>query len=126
MAFPSQSWAGTPKGERAVRTYRSESDRVRYPLGRDTRIEGGWRSHGDRHAIIIDKSYCTLYETWNTKRRDNGWYAGSGAVWDLRSNKLRRDGWTSADAAGLPILPGLLRWQEVKAGQGRSRHSIHH
>jgi len=98
-------------------TYRSESDRVRYPLGRDTRIEGGWRSHGDRHAIIIDKSTCTLYETWNTKRRDNGWHAGSGAVWDLRSNKLRRDGWTSADAAGLPILPGLLRWQEVDAGK---------
>jgi hypothetical protein len=103
-------------------TYRSESDRVRYPLGRDTRIEGGWRSHGDRHAIIVDKSNCTLYETWNTKRHDNGWHAGSGAVWDLRSNKLRRDGWTSADAAGLPILPGLLRWQEVDAG--RVDHAI--
>ena len=98
-------------------TYRSESDRVRYPLGRDTRIEGGWRSHGDRHAIIVDKSNCRLYETWNTRRRDNGWHAGSGAVWDLSSNKLRRDGWTSADAAGLPILPGLLRWKEVDAGK---------
>jgi len=96
--------------------YASESDRVRYPLGRDTRIEGGWNASGDRHAIIVDKSDCTLYETWNTRKRDGRWTAGSGAVWDLRSNALRRDGWTSADAAGLPILPGLLRWSEVKAG----------
>ncbi|HVQ87400.1 MAG TPA: hypothetical protein VMT88_04365 [Actinomycetes bacterium] len=97
--------------------YASESDRVRYPLGRDTHIEGGWKAHGDRHAIIVDKSSCTLYETWNTRKRSKGWTAGSGAVWDLRSNALRHDGWTSADAAGLPILPGLLRWAEVKAGK---------
>ena len=96
-------------------TYASESDRVRYPLGRDTRIEGGWKASGDRHAIIVDRSNCTLYETWNTKKRNGTWHAGSGATWDLRSNALRPDGWTSADAAGLPILPGLLRWSEVKA-----------
>jgi len=97
-------------------TYRSESDRVKYPLGSDTHIEGGRNSDGDRHAIVIDKSNCTLYETWNTRNKSGAWRAGSGAVWDLRSNALRRNGWTSADAAGLPILPGLLRWQEVKGG----------
>jgi hypothetical protein len=107
--------AGHPKV--AVRfQYASESDRVRYPLGRDTRIEGGRRSDGDRHAIVLDKSSCTLYETWNTRKRSGRWTAGSGAVWRLGSNALRPDGWTSADAAGLPILPGLLRWREVRSG----------
>jgi hypothetical protein len=97
-------------------TYRRESDRVRYPLGNDTNIEGGKRSDGDRHAIVVDKSNCKLYETWNTRKRNGHWHAGSGAVWDLTSNRLRHDGWTSADAAGLPILPGLLRWSEVRKG----------
>jgi hypothetical protein len=98
-------------------TYARESDRVRYPLGRDTKIEGGRNSSGDRHAIVVDKTRCRLYETWNTNKRDGRWHAGSGAVWDLSSNKLRPDGWTSADAAGLPILPGLLRWSEVRKGK---------
>ena len=102
--------------------YASESDKVRYPLGKDSRIEGGWKAHGDRHVIIVDKSSCMLYETWNTRLRSGHWHAGSGAVWNLRSNLLRPDGWTSADAAGLPILPGLLRWSEVKAG--RVDHAI--
>jgi len=94
--------------------YADESDRVRYPLGRDTRIEGGRRSDGDRHAIVVDHDHCRLYETWLTRLRDGRWRAGSGAVWSLRSNDLRPDGWTSADAAGLAILPGLLRWREVR------------
>lgn len=102
--------------------YADESDRVRYPLGGDTRVEGGqWRS-GDRHTIVVDKKRCRLYETWATSRTANGWRAGSGAVWDLRSNALRPAGWTSADAAGLPILPGLLRYDEVRAG--RVDHAI--
>jgi hypothetical protein len=96
--------------------YAAESDRVRYPLGRDTRIEGGRGSAGDRHAVVVDRGSCRLYETWSTTVRNGRWHAGSGAVWSLRSNDLRPDGWTSADAAGLPILPGLLRWNEVKAG----------
>lgn len=102
--------------------YAAESDRVRYPLGSDTRIEGGRGSDGDKHAIVVDRGTCRLYETWNTRIRGGRWVAGSGAVWSLRSNKLRPDGWTSADAAGLPILPGLLRWSEVKAG--RVDHAI--
>ena len=102
--------------------YRSESDRERYPLGADTRIEGGRGSAGDKHAIVIDKADCKLYETWLTRVRDGRWRAGSGATWKLSSNRLRPNGWTSADAAGLPILPGLLRWNEVKAG--RVDHAI--
>ncbi|KAA1415948.1 hypothetical protein F0U44_20170 [Nocardioides humilatus] len=94
--------------------YADESDRVGYPLGDDTRIEGGRRSDGDRHAIIVDKDRCKLYETWATRLRNGNWRAGSGAVWNLRSNALRPDVWTSADAAGLAILPGLLRWREVR------------
>jgi hypothetical protein len=97
--------------------YASESDRVKYPLGKDTKIEGGSQASGDRHAIVVDKDTCTLYETFATKKASTGhWHAGSGAVWSLKSNALRPNTWTSADAAGLPILPGLLRWDEVKAG----------
>jgi hypothetical protein len=96
-------------------TYASESDQVRYPLGHDTRIEGGRHASGDRHAIVVDEGSCRLYETFATRRQGGRWHAGSGATWSLGSNTLRPDGWTSADAAGLPILPGLLRWNEVKA-----------
>jgi hypothetical protein len=102
--------------------YADESDHVRYPLGRDTRIEGGRRSDGDRHAIVVDRSTCRLYETFDTRVRSGRWHAGSGATWRLRRNALRPDGWTSADAAGLPILPGLLRWSEVR--RGRVDHAI--
>lgn len=102
--------------------YSAESDRVRYPFGRDTKIEGGRGSVGDKHAIVVDRGECRLFETWNTRVVDGRWRAGSGAVWSLGSNRLRPDGWTSADAAGLPILPGLLRWHEVR--DGRVDHAI--
>lgn len=96
--------------------YASESDQVAYPLSDATAIEGGPAADGDRHAIVVDADTCTLFETWNTRHSTAGWTAGSGATWSLLSNHLRPRGWTSADAAGLPILPGLLRWDEVQAG----------
>jgi hypothetical protein len=97
--------------------YADESDRVRYPLGDDTKIEGGRGADGDRHALVVDRRRCRLYETFATRQTRSGrWRAGSGATWRLTSNALRPDGWTSADAAGLPILPGLLRPGEVRGG----------
>jgi hypothetical protein len=96
--------------------YATESDPVDYPLSKVTKIEGGPESEGDRHAIVVDATDCTLFETWNTRLTPQGWTAGSGATWNLRSNALRPRTWTSADAAGLAILPGLLRWDEVAAG----------
>jgi len=104
-------------------TYADESNhRGGYPLGDDTRIEGGRDSGGDMHAVVVDTDACRLYETWNTRESGGRWTAGSGAIWSLMSNKLRPDTWTSADAAGLPILPGLLRWGELKAG--RVNHAL--
>jgi hypothetical protein len=98
--------------------YADESDQVLYPLGSDTRIEDG----SDAHALVLDNSTCKLYETWDTSTNGRTWRAGSGAVYDLHSNALRPAGWTSADAAGLPILPGLLRYDEVASG--RVDHAI--
>ena len=95
--------------------YASESNRARYPFGPDTRIEGGKNAGGDRHAIMINKSACKLYELWDARYSPGRPTAGSGAIWDLRSNALRPADWTSADAAGLPILPGLLNYSQVVA-----------
>jgi hypothetical protein len=89
--------------------YADESDRGPYPIPAKVAIEGG----GDRHAVIVDRSTCTLYELYALERSRGGWQAGSGAIWSLRSNRLRPAGWTSADAAGLAILPGLARFDEV-------------
>ena len=96
--------------------YASESDRVGYPLGSDTKVEGGQWTSGDRHTVVVDKTNCRVYETWATRKSGSRWLAGSGATWSLGSDALRHAGWTSADAAGLPILPGLLRYDEVAAG----------
>jgi len=93
--------------------YASESDPGPYPFGRDTRIEGGQTASGDRHAIMLDSSNCTLYELYDARFGSRP-TAGSGAIWHLDSNALRRAGWTSADAAGLPILPGLLNYGQVR------------
>jgi hypothetical protein len=103
--------------------YDSESDHVPYPLPANPSIEGGPNASGDRHVIVVDNSTCTLYELFNaTPNGDGTWHAGSGAVWNLNSNALRPDTWTSADAAGLPILPGLVRYDEVASG--RIDHAI--
>lgn len=81
-------------------------------------VEGG----SDRHAILVDRSSCRLYELYALRREGGRWHAGSGAIWSLRSNRLRPAGWTSADAAGLPILPGLARYDEV--ARGAIRHAL--
>lgn len=105
--------SGTPRS-RVRFDYADESDRVGYPIPARPRIEGG----GDRHIIMVDRDSCRLFELFAARRGASGrWSAGSGAVFDLRSNALRPAGWTSADAAGLPILPGLARYDEV-AGAG--------
>jgi hypothetical protein len=97
--------------------YADESDPGPYPLGPDTPIEGGAGAGGDRHALMVDRSSCTLFELYDTHYSPGGSTAGSGAVFNLRANgPLRPAGWTSADAAGLPIFPGLLRPEEVQAG----------
>jgi hypothetical protein len=96
--------------------YADESDKGPYPLGANTRIEGGANSGGDMHAIMVTADTCELFETWDTVDKSSGWTAGSGAHWSLSSDALRPNTWTSADAAGLPILPGLLRYDEVKSG----------
>jgi hypothetical protein len=98
--------------------YADESDRKRYPIPRNVPIEGGRQSDGDRHVIVVDRSRCRLYELFAAYPLAGGrrWRAGSGAIWNLRSNRLRPKGWTSADAAGLPILPGLARYEELKRG----------
>ena len=127
--FGSGKWDGGPIGipfdvvssktprSRVSFEYADESNRVRYPIPRNVHIEGGRHSTGDRHAILVDRSSCRLYELYALyPKAGGGWRAGSGAVWNLRSDRLRPAGWTSADAAGLPIFPGLARWDEVARG----------
>ena len=126
--FGSGTWDGGPIGIPfdivSKKTHRShvsfdyadESNRVGYPIPRHVHIEGGPHASGDRHAILVDKSNCRLYELYDLRHSNRGWTAGSGALWNLRSNHLRPAGWTSADAAGLPIFAGLARWDEVKRG----------
>jgi hypothetical protein len=131
--FGSGLWDGGPIGipitvvtkqtprSRVRFEYADESDRGPYPIPRNVKIEGGAHADGDRHALIVDRTACKLYELFALRRGD-GWTAGSGAIWDLRSNRLRPETWTSADAAGLPILPGLARYDEV--ARGRIDHAL--
>lgn len=103
--------------------YDHESDPGPYPIPSDAPIEGGPNSDGDRHVLIVDRDNCILYEMYSAfPQPDGSWYAGSGAVFDLSSNALRPAGWTAADAAGLPILPGLVRYDEV--AEGEIRHAL--
>jgi hypothetical protein len=99
--------------------YGSESDRGPFPIPKGAPVEGGRRSDGDRHLLVVDRAGCTLYELYRAffvaKPRPH-WNADSGASWNLRSTALRPDSWTSADAAGLPIFPGLVRYDEVASG----------
>ncbi len=102
--------------------YADESDPGPYPIPANPLIEGDPNGGGDRHILIVDQTACQLYELYAANRQGSAWYAGSGAIFDLNSNALRTDTWTSADAAGLPILPGLARYDEVAAGE--IRHAL--
>jgi len=103
--------------------YGEESDPGPYPIPPDAPIEGGSDSTGDRHVLVLETDNCILYELFDAHPQgNNSWYAGSGAVFDLSSHKLRPDTWTSADAAGLPILAGLVRYDEVISGE--IKHAI--
>ncbi|MEA2457707.1 MAG: hypothetical protein QOC95_679 [Thermoleophilaceae bacterium] len=116
-----------PRGQRRVPVkfdYADESDKGPYPIPPNAPVEGGRSADGDRHVIVVDRSRCKLYELFAAYPVSGGrsWKAGSGATWSLGSNHLRPKGWTSADAAGLPILPGLARYDEVK--RGAIRHAL--
>ena len=116
-------YVSVPRGQKKVRVryveYGDESDPGPFPIPRDAPVEGGRKSDGDRHVIVVQRGACKLIELYHARpaRNGKGWTAGSGATWDLDSNKLRPKGWTSADAAGLPILPGLARYSDVKSGE---------
>ena len=108
-------YVSVPSSQRLVPVsfdVREESDPGPYPIPLDAPVEGG----GDRHVIALRQGDCKLFELYAAEREGAGWHAYSGAVWNLRSNALRPEGWTSADAAGLPILPGLARRDEADMG----------
>jgi hypothetical protein len=122
--FGSGLWEGSPIGipfDVVTRStprshvsfdYADESDRVRYPIPKRVHIEGG----SDHHALLLDRNACRLFELGGLERRSGRWHAWAGATWSLRSNRLRPADWTSADAAGLPIFPGLARYDEARRG----------
>jgi hypothetical protein len=132
--FGSGLWDGGPIGipydvvgratkrSRVRFEYAGESDRARYPIPRDVSIEGGADADGDRHALLVDRRRCRLYELFALRNEGGRWTAGSGATWSLRKPRMRPAGWTSADAAGLPIVPLLARYQEVR--RGRIKHAL--
>jgi hypothetical protein len=105
-----------PKVPIAFTAYGSESDRGPYPIPPNAPVEGAGEE-GDRHVLVLQEGTCKLYELYDAHRSGAGWRAASGAVFDLRSNALRPEGWTSADAAGLPIFPLLARYEDVRAGR---------
>src|SRR5947208_4615608 len=122
--FGSGLWDGSPIGipsdfvsrktprSRVSFEYSDESDHVGYPIPKRVHIEGG----SDHHALLLDKTACRLYELGGLQKQNGRWHAWAGATWSLQSNHVRPAGWTSADAAGLPIFPGLARWDEAKRG----------
>jgi len=115
--IPYTNVPGTQPKVAVTFTYWDESDAGPYPVPPNPPIEGGVDSTGDRHILIVDRDNHKLYELYSAySNADGTWNAGSGAIYDLNSHALRPDGWTSCDAAGLPILPGLIRYDEVAAG----------
>jgi hypothetical protein len=132
--FGSGVWDGFPIGipfnvvgsgqakSSVIFQYSGESDAGPYPIPASPLIEGNPNGSGDRHLLTVDTSTCRLYELYAAHKVGSQWYAGSGAIFDLNSNALRLNTLTSADAAGLPILPGLARYDEVAAGE--IRHAL--
>jgi hypothetical protein len=118
IGIPYQVVSRHHKRSRVRFQYASESDKGPYPIPAHPRLEAG----SDRHLLIVQRGSCRLFELFAARRTHSGWTAGSGAIFNLRSNHLRPKGWTSADAAGLPILPGLARYDEVAHGQ--IRHAL--
>lgn len=119
-------WVSVPATQPGVAVsfyYADESDGGLYPIPPDALIEGGPSSDGDRHVLVVERDTCVLYELYDAwPQPDGSWEAGSGAIFDLKGYALRPEGWTSADAAGLAILPGLVRYEEVAAGE--IRHAL--
>jgi hypothetical protein len=112
-------WGVVPSSQTGVPMtfkYADQSDPGPYPFPSDAKVEGGAGSGGDMHVLVVQQGTCLLYETWSSTYTGPGWSCGSGAKFDLGSNALRPDGWTSADAAGLPVFPGLVKVSEVQAG----------
>ena len=122
IGIPFAEAGSSTRRESVAFDYADESDPGPYPIPAEAPIEGGADSDGDRHILILETDECRLYELYDARPGPDGWTAGSGAIFDLRSNGLRPTGWTSADAAGLPILPGLVRFEEVAAGE--IRHAL--
>jgi hypothetical protein len=108
--------AHQPKVPIHFTAYGEESNPGPYPVPPNAPVEGAGEE-GDRHVLVLQEGTCKLYELYAAQRRGSGWDAGSGAVFNLRSNALRPEGWTSADAAGLPIFPLLVRYPEVRSGR---------
>lgn len=118
IGIPYVSVPGDQPGTAVSFDYAGESDPGPYPIPENPPIEGGPESTGDRHMLIVDRDECKLYELYAAYTQPDGtWDAGSGAIFDLKSNALRPESWTSADAAGLPILPGLVRYEEAASGE---------
>jgi len=122
IGIPFITVPGTQTQYSATFLYASESDPGPYAMPLNAPIEGGSNSTGDRHAISIDINNCILYELYNAYPQTSSWMADSGAIFNLASNALRPATWTSADAAGLPIFPGLVRYDEIVAGE--IRHAL--
>jgi hypothetical protein len=118
IGIPYTTVPGSQKKVHVKFGYAGESDKGPYPIPDHVPIEGGRKSSGDRHALIVDRDSCKLYELYSLypPSGGHGWRAGSGAIWSLNSNHVRHAGWTSADAAGLQILPGLARYEELSHG----------
>jgi hypothetical protein len=122
IGIPFITVPGTQTKFPATFTFADESDPGPYAIPLNAPIEGGADSDGDRHAMAIDVGHCVLYEMYRAFPQASSWVADAGAIFDLKSNALRPSGWTSADAAGLPIVPGLVTFEEVQSGE--IKHAI--